>query len=73
MISWPALGTRVVIRYRRPPGSVPPLTDVIGHLLEADPRVRVRTKRGEVVEISPDDVVVVRGVGEPPRRRSGRC
>ena len=33
MVSWPELGTRVTVRYRRPAGSVPPLTDVIGHLL----------------------------------------
>jgi N-acetylglutamate synthase len=72
MISWPALGTRVVIRYRRPPGSVPPLTDVIGHLLQADPLVRVRNKAGAVVEIAPDDVVIVRAVGEPPVRKSNR-
>lgn len=72
MISWPALGTRVVIRYRRPPGSVPPLTDVIGHLLRVNP-VQVRTKRGDVVQISPDDVVIVRAVGDPPARRRSEC
>ena len=33
----PPVGTRVSLRYRRPAGSVPPLTDVIGHLLEAGP------------------------------------
>lgn len=27
MIAWPDLGTRVTVRYRRPAGSVPPLTD----------------------------------------------
>ncbi|HZC51844.1 MAG TPA: GNAT family N-acetyltransferase, partial [Mycobacterium sp.] len=32
MISWPDLGTRVTVRYRRPAGSVPPLTDAVGHL-----------------------------------------
>jgi len=69
MFSWPALGTRIVIRYRRPPGSVPPLTDVIGYLLASDPLVRVRNKRGEVVEIAPDDVVAMRLVGEPPVRK----
>jgi len=36
MVSWPALGTRVTLRYRRPPGSVPPLTDAVGG--ETDPQ-----------------------------------
>ncbi|HZA09392.1 MAG TPA: hypothetical protein VE759_05025 [Mycobacterium sp.] len=67
---WPALGTRVVIRCRRPAGSVPPLTDVIGYLLATDPMVRVRNKREEVVDISPADVVVVRALGDPPVRKT---
>jgi N-acetylglutamate synthase len=65
----PPLGSRVSIRYRRPAGSVPPLTDVVGYLVEADPVVRVRNKRGTVVEIAPADVVAVRAVGEPPVRK----
>jgi len=68
-VGWPAVGTRVVIRYRRPAGWVPPLTDVIGHLLEVDPMLKVRTKRGDVVEVAPADVVIVRAVGDPPVRR----
>jgi N-acetylglutamate synthase len=68
-MNWPPLGTRVSIRYHRPAGSVPPLTDVIGHLLEVDPLLRVRTKRGDLVEISPDAVVAMRAVGEPPVRK----
>ena len=39
-----------MVRYRLPAGSVPPLTDVIGHLLADGPTLRVRTKRGDVVE-----------------------
>jgi N-acetylglutamate synthase len=70
-ITWPAEGTRVVIRYRRPAGSMPPLTDVIGYLTEIDPIVRVRTKSGEVVEIAPADVVIVKAVGEQPVRKQG--
>jgi RimJ/RimL family protein N-acetyltransferase len=66
----PAVGTRVSLRYRLPPGSVPPLTDVIGHLVETGPRVRVRTKTGAVVEISPDDVVAVRALTATPVRTS---
>ena len=69
-LGWPALGTRVVIRYRRPAGSVPPLTDVIGYLLATDPMVRVRNKGEEVVDISPADVVVVRALGDPPVRKT---
>ena len=71
-MDWPAVGTRVVIRYRRPAGSVPPLTDVIGHLLQVDPLIMVRTKRGVVVEVSHADVVAVRAVGDPPVRRRVR-
>ena len=66
----PAVGTRVSLRYRLPAGSTPPLTDVIGHLLQARPRVRVRTKTGAVVEISPDDVVAVRELTAAPVRTS---
>ena len=67
----PPVGTRVSLRYRRPAGSVPPLTDVIGYLLDVDPVVRVRTKRGDVVEIATADVVAVRAVGESPVRKYG--
>jgi N-acetylglutamate synthase len=70
-MKWPALGTRVSIRYRRAAGSVPPLTDVVGYLLAVEPMVRVRNKRGEVVEITPADVVALRAVGEPPVRKYG--
>ena len=65
---WPPVGTRVTIRYRLPAGSTPPLTDVIGHLVAVEPRVRVRTKTGAVVEISPDDVVAVKELTEAPVR-----
>lgn len=70
MFSWPALGTRVTVRYRRPAGSVPPLTDTVGHLLAIDPAVRVRTKTGSVVEFSPADVVAVRALTDAPVRTS---
>ncbi|OBI01493.1 GCN5 family acetyltransferase [Mycobacterium scrofulaceum] len=70
MFSWPELGTRVTLRYRRPPGSVPPLTDAVGHLLAVDPVVRVRTKTGAVVEVSPDDVVALRVLTDAPVRTS---
>lgn len=70
MISWPALGTRVMVRYRLAEGSVPPLTDAVGHLLAVDPAVRVRTKSGSVVECSPADVVMLRVLTFAPVRTS---
>ena len=66
----PPVGTRVMIRYRLPAGSVPPLTDVIGHLVAVEPEVRVQTKTGAVVEISPDDVVAVKALTDAPVRTS---
>ena len=70
MVSWPELGTRVTVRYRRPAGSVPPLTDVIGHLLQVAPLVRVRTKAGDVVDFTPDDAVALRMLSDAPVRAS---
>lgn len=66
----PRPGTRVSLRYRLPAGSVPPLNDVVGHLLERDPTVRVRTKTGESVTISPADVVTVRVLTDVPVKAS---
>ena len=68
MVSWPDLGTRVTVRYRRPAGSVPPLTDAVGHLLAVDPVVRVRTKTGAVVECAAADVVALRELTDAPVR-----
>jgi N-acetylglutamate synthase len=70
MVSWPDLGTRVTVRYRRPAGSVPPLTDAVGHLLAVDPVVRVQTKTGAVVEFAPADVVALRVLTDAPVRAS---
>ncbi len=70
MVSWPDLGTRVTVRYRRPTGSVPPLTDAVGHLLGVDPVVRVQTKTGAVVEFAPADVVALRVLTDAPIRTS---
>jgi N-acetylglutamate synthase len=70
MFSWPDPGTRVTVRYRRPAGSVPPLTDAVGHLLAIDPLVRVRTKTGAVVEFVPADVVALRVLTDAPVRTS---
>ncbi|OBB92505.1 GCN5 family acetyltransferase [Mycobacterium sp. 852002-40037_SCH5390672] len=70
MFSWPDPGTRVTVRYRRPAGSVPPLTDAVGHLLAIDPMVRVRTKTGAVVEFAPSDAVALRVLTDTPIRTS---
>ncbi|OBH01942.1 MULTISPECIES: GCN5 family acetyltransferase [unclassified Mycobacterium] len=70
MVSWPALGTRVTVRYRRPAGSVPPLTDAVGHLLAVDPLVRVRTKTGAEVQFPAADVVALRALTDAPVRTS---
>ncbi|MEE6135513.1 GNAT family N-acetyltransferase [Mycobacterium sp. 050128] len=70
MVSWPSLGTRVTVRYRRPAGSVPPLTDAVGHLLAVDPVVRVRTKTGAVAEFAAADVVALRVLTDAPVRTS---
>jgi N-acetylglutamate synthase len=70
MVSWPQPGTRVTVRYRRPAGSVPPLTDAVGHLLGIEPLVRVRTKTGAVVQFAPGDVVAVRALSDAPVRTS---
>jgi N-acetylglutamate synthase len=64
------VGSRVVVRYRLPAGSVPPLTDVIGHLLAVGATMTVRTKRGEVVEIPAEDVVAVKALAAAPVRTS---
>ncbi|OBF07127.1 GCN5 family acetyltransferase [Mycobacterium sp. ACS4054] len=68
MISWPDPGTRVTLRYRRPAGSVPPLTDAVGHLLTVEPEVRVRTKTGAIVCVAADDVVALRVLTDAPVR-----
>jgi hypothetical protein len=62
------LGSRVVIRYRRPDGSSPPLTDVIGELLGHDP-LTVRKADGESVRVPRDRVVAMKALGPRPERR----
>jgi N-acetylglutamate synthase len=58
------------VRYRLPAGSVPPMTDVIGHLLDTGPTLRVRTKHGDVVDIAASDVVTVKALAAAPVRTS---
>lgn len=62
----PELGTRVAIRSRRPPGSVPPFTDTVGELVAVAPTVQVLHKSGAVVDISADDIVSVRELPPVP-------
>jgi hypothetical protein len=70
MVSWPPRGTRVTVRYRRPAGSSPPLTDAVGRLLDIEPLVRVQTKTGAVVQFAPADVIAVRALSAAPVRTS---
>ena len=67
MVTVPPVGSRVSIRYRLPAGE---FTDVIGHVLAMDPRIVLRTKSGELVEIAPADVVAVRELSHAPVRAS---
>lgn len=66
----PAVGTRVSLRYRLPAGSNPPHSDVVGHLVETGQTVRVRNRRGDIVDVAAADVLAVRIVPEVPVRRS---
>ncbi|MGW4100034.1 N-acetylglutamate synthase, CG3035 family [Mycobacterium sp. NPDC004974] len=70
MPALPALGSRVSLRYQLPAGSAKPLTDVIGHVERLEPTVLIRTKDGELVEISPADIVSVRELSHAPVRAS---
>lgn len=70
MPGFPAVGSRVSLRYRLPAGSATPLTDVIGHIEQTEPTVRVRTKSGELVDVAPGDIVSVRELSHAPVRAS---
>lgn len=70
MVPLPRVGTRVSVRYRRPPGSVPALSDAVGRLLQVDPVVRVQTRAGDVVEFAAADVLTVRRLTDVPVRNS---
>ncbi|MBF6357373.1 GNAT family N-acetyltransferase [Nocardia higoensis] len=62
-----APGRRVVLRYRLPAGSSPPLTDVIGEVVTLDP-LTVRDSAGGTVTVTADQIVAVRVVGPRPVR-----
>ena len=66
----PPVGARVTVRYRRAPGSVPPLSDVVGHLLDVGPVLRIRDKRGDVVTVATADVTVLKVLPAAPVRTS---
>lgn len=71
MSGLPEVGTRVSLRYRLPTDSARPLTDVVGHIVDSggDARVvRIRTRRGDVVDVPKVDVLAVRVVPEMPVR-----
>ncbi len=56
------------MRYRRAAGSVPPLTDAIGTVVQLEPTLRLRTKTGAMVEIAPADVSAMRILTDAPVR-----
>ncbi|OBF18005.1 GNAT family N-acetyltransferase [Mycobacterium sp. ACS4331] len=70
MVELPAVGSRVSLRHRLPPGSAKPLTDVVGHLVAVGTDVLVRTKSGETVTVAAADVVAVRELSHSPVRAS---
>lgn len=63
-----AVGARVVLRYLRPPGSVPSQSDALGTLVALAPLVRVRTADGTEVAVEPERVVVLKTVPPKPVR-----
>ncbi|HEU0191469.1 MAG TPA: GNAT family N-acetyltransferase [Mycobacterium sp.] len=66
----PEVGTRVSLRYLRPSGSQPPMADVVGQLVEAGPRVRVRGADGRLHELRLADVLYVRRLTDRPVKNS---
>lgn len=66
----PEVGTRVSLRYRLPAGSVPPLSDVVGHLVDVGENLRVRDKRGDEVTLAVGDIVSIRALSAAPVRTS---
>lgn len=66
----PGVGTRVSLRYLRPEGSTPSMADVVGHLVEAGQRVRVRSADGQIHEFRRADVLYVRRLTDRPVKNS---
>ncbi len=63
------VGRRVVVRYRRPAGSHPPLTDVIGVVTAVDEHGLTVEATAGPVHVRRADVVVVKAVPPAPVRR----
>jgi hypothetical protein len=64
------VGTRIVVRYRRPDDGGPGFTDVIGVLESFDSsRLVVRDRRGALVTVAVDDVFLAKPVPDAPPRR----
>jgi len=68
VVELPEVGTRVSLRYRLPAGSVPPMSDVVGHLREVGPTLLVETKSGDVVTVATAHVVSIRPLSAAPVR-----
>lgn len=66
----PPEGTRVSLRYRLPEPAARPYTDVIGHVEQSGPTIRIRTRHGDLVTIDARDVQAVRVIPEQPVRTS---
>lgn len=71
MTELPTVGSRVVLRYRLPPGYSHPMTDVIGTLDRLDDAVvAVTTERGEHIQVSRERVVALKSLAARPIRTS---
>lgn len=66
----PEVGVRVSLRYLRPPGSEPPMGDVVGQLVETGSRVRVRSADGVIHDCRHADVLYVRRLTDRPVKNS---
>ncbi|MDI9916172.1 GNAT family N-acetyltransferase [Rhodococcus sp. IEGM 1379] len=62
-----SIGSRVVLRYKLPPGYSHPMTDVIGVLESTDP-ITVRRSDGRVVTVSSDQVIALKALAARPIR-----
>lgn len=67
----PQVGTRVVLRFRRPAGSVPSQSDALGILESLTPAVTVRDAAGGLTTVDPADVVVLKSIPPRPVRTAG--
>lgn len=66
----PEIGTRISLRYLRPPGSDPAMGDALGHLVAVQPLVQVRSADGVLHEFRRDDVLYVRQLTDRPVKNS---